>query len=60
MGMLRRSEPRLEAVKFQRNAACAVTTSWDDNDAANMEILRILESMKLKRTFYVDPGSLWR
>jgi len=49
--------PRLEIAKFPRNALCAVTTSWDDNDAANMEISHILRSMDLKGTFYVDPGN---
>jgi len=50
-------KPRLEVARFPRNATCAVTTSWDDNDVSNMEILRILDSMRLRGTFYVDLGN---
>lgn len=49
--------PSLTLARFPRNARCAVTTSWDDNDCANMEIMKILDSMKLKGTFYVDMGN---
>jgi len=55
--MLETDEPNLQVARFPKNATCAVTTSWDDNDDANMEILRILDSMGLKGTFYVDPGN---
>jgi len=50
-------EPRLEVAKFPRCARCAVTTSWDDNDSGSMEIMKILDSMSLKGTFYVDVGN---
>jgi len=47
--------PRLEIAKFPRNAVCAVTTSWDDNSKADTEISEILDSVRMKGTFYVDP-----
>jgi peptidoglycan/xylan/chitin deacetylase (PgdA/CDA1 family) len=50
-------QPRLQVARFPGNARCAVTTSWDDNDSGNMEIMKILDSMNLKGTFYVDPGN---
>lgn len=49
--------PLLEVARFPGNAKCAVTSSWDDNDRRNMEIMKILDSMNLKATFYVDPGN---
>lgn len=49
--------PQLHVSKFPMNATCAVTTSWDDNDDTNLHISKILNSVKLKGTFYVDPGN---
>ncbi len=54
--MLEINKIRLEVSKFPRNATCAVTSSWDDNNRDNMEILSILDSRNLKGTFYIDPG----
>jgi peptidoglycan/xylan/chitin deacetylase (PgdA/CDA1 family) len=51
------NRPTLQVAKFPRNARCAVTTSWDDNDSGSMEIMKILDSMNLKGTFYVDAGN---
>jgi peptidoglycan/xylan/chitin deacetylase (PgdA/CDA1 family) len=51
------NRPTLQVAKFPRNARCAVTTSWDDNDSGSMEIMNILDSMNLKGTFYVDAGN---
>lgn len=48
---------RLIAVSFPRNARCAVTTSWDDNERMNLDVSRILDSTQLKGTFYIDPGN---
>jgi len=50
------NRPELRTAKYPRNAACAVTTSWDDNDSHNLEMLEILNSLELKGTFYVSPG----
>lgn len=47
--------PELLIAKFPRNASCAVTTSWDDNESRNLKILEILNSMGLKGTFYIAP-----
>jgi peptidoglycan/xylan/chitin deacetylase (PgdA/CDA1 family) len=55
--MLEKHQPRLEVARFPRNAICAVTTSWDDNEAATLEILEVLNSTNLKGTFYIDPGN---
>jgi len=48
------SRLHLSVAKYPRNAKCAVTTSWDDNDIGNMEIAQTLDSLKLKGTFYID------
>ena len=59
--MVNTNSPRLMVARFPRNARCAVTSSWDDNDDANMEIMEILDSMNLRGTFYVDLGNpRWR
>lgn len=50
--------PRLEVAKFPRNARCAVTTSWDDNDNRNIEIMKILDAFNIKGTFYIDTIGL--
>lgn len=55
--MAKAERPRLEVAKFPKNASYAVTTSWDDNDDANMEIMEVLRSMNLRGTFYVDIGN---
>jgi peptidoglycan/xylan/chitin deacetylase (PgdA/CDA1 family) len=52
--MFATNRPRLLVAKFPKNARCAVTSSWDDNDRGNMEIARILDSLNLKGTFYID------
>lgn len=49
--------PRIRVARFPDNVTCAVTTSWDDNDRLNLEVLKILESYKIKGTFYIDPGN---
>lgn len=51
------NKAQLKLAKFPNNATCAVTTSWDDNDNADIEIMNILDSMGLKGTFYIDPGN---
>jgi peptidoglycan/xylan/chitin deacetylase (PgdA/CDA1 family) len=59
--MVDSSSPCLTVARFPKNARSAVTSSWDDNDNANMEIMEILDSMNLRGTFYVDLGSpRWR
>jgi len=50
------NRPELRTAKYPGNAACAVTTSWDDNDSHNLEILEILNSVEMKGTFYISPG----
>jgi peptidoglycan/xylan/chitin deacetylase (PgdA/CDA1 family) len=54
------NEPLLKVARYPRNARCAITTSWDDNDCKNLEITNILDSVKMKGTFYVDPGAMFR
>jgi peptidoglycan/xylan/chitin deacetylase (PgdA/CDA1 family) len=46
----------LRVARFPRDATCAITTSWDDNSADNMEVSKILDGVGLKGTFYVDPA----
>jgi hypothetical protein len=55
--MLDLSHSKLEVARFPRNAVCAVTTSWDDAHEKNNQVSDILGSMKLRGTFYVDPGN---
>ena len=43
--------PHLQIARFPRNAGYAVTTSWDDNDSENLEIMKILDYFKMKATF---------
>ena len=52
--MIAASRPVLSVAKFPSDARCAVTSSWDDNDKDNMEIARMLDSLNLKGTFYID------
>jgi len=54
------STPFITIARFPRNARCAITTSWDDNDCRNLEVMHILDSMKMKGTFYIDPGGMCR
>jgi peptidoglycan/xylan/chitin deacetylase (PgdA/CDA1 family) len=52
--MLRTNRPHVLIAKFPKNAKCAVTSSWDDNDKDDMEIARMLDSLNIKGTFYID------
>jgi peptidoglycan/xylan/chitin deacetylase (PgdA/CDA1 family) len=51
------NRPCLEVARFLENTRCAVTTNWDDNHRSNTETLKILDSMNMRGTFYVDLGN---
>jgi peptidoglycan/xylan/chitin deacetylase (PgdA/CDA1 family) len=49
--------PQLLVGDFPGGVQCAATTSWDDNNELDMEIMEQLDACRLKGTFYIDPGT---